>query len=80
MKTFLKSLFSDSGEVSHKRIISIISFLVLIGMVILVMFKYPVNEHLVYVFAGLTGFQSGMTVIDKIINKDSNNTNDIAKG
>lgn len=63
--TWLKNLISNSDEASHKRLISFGSFVVLVGMVILKAFGLPIDSTLIYVFAGLCGGQSILTVIDK---------------
>jgi len=65
MKIFIKNLISNSDEASHKRLIALCSFLVLVLMVIIKAFGYQVDNNLIYVFAGLTGGQSILTVIDK---------------
>lgn len=65
MKKILVQLISSQNDVSHKRIISLLSFLVLIGMLIGSFFKLPVNEPLMYVFAGLSIGQSSLSVAEK---------------
>jgi membrane-associated PAP2 superfamily phosphatase len=68
IKNALKQLLSDSNDISHKRVIAVISFLVLIAMVVIKALGYAVDEHLIYVFASLVGGQSLLTVIDKFSN------------
>ena len=65
MKKFLLNLVSNSNEVSSKRIIGLLSFIVLVVMVAIRAYGREVDEHLIYVFAGLVGGQSILTVIDK---------------
>ncbi len=65
MKLFIKSLLSNTDDVSHKRIISILSFIVLIAMVIIYAAGKQVNDTLIYVFASLCGGQSILSVIEK---------------
>lgn len=67
IKTFLKNMLSDSNSTSHKRIIALSSFLVLVAMVIIKAKGYEVDNNLIYVFAGLTGGQSALSVIEKFI-------------
>lgn len=65
MKTFFTNLIGSSDEASHKRIIALISFLVLIAMVVIKAMGHDVDSDLIYVFAALTGGESVLTVIDK---------------
>ncbi len=69
MKNLIKNLLSSSNDASHKRLIAIGSFLVLVGMVVLKAKSCPVDSTLVYVFAALTGGQSSLSVLEKIINR-----------
>mgnify|MGYP001386749712 CR=1 FL=1 len=66
MKEFLKKLVSISDEVSHKRVISIASFVVLSGMVVAKFFNLTLDLNLIYVFASLAGGESVLTVIDNL--------------
>ncbi len=61
----IKWLVSDSNEVSHKRVIALASFLVLVGMVIVKAKGHPVDDNLIYVFGGLCGGNSILSVIEK---------------
>jgi hypothetical protein len=70
IKDFVKKLISSSDEVSHKRIISILSFLCLVVCLLASMKGKTIDEHLIYVFATLTGGTSALTVIDKIFGKE----------
>ena len=65
MKTFITNLLSNSNDVSHKRLIALISFLVLIVMVIIKAFGYQLDNTLIYVFASMAGGESVLTVIEK---------------
>lgn len=69
MKQFFKNLISGTNELSHKRFIALLSFACLIACLVLNAFKIAVDSNLIYVFAGLAGLSSAMTVIDKIIAK-----------
>lgn len=65
-KTFLKNMLSDNNDVSHKRVISIISFIVLIVLSFFAAYGHQTDEVFIYVFASLTGGESVLTVIEKI--------------
>lgn len=73
MKQFFQKLISSSDDVSHKRIISVVSFCILIIMVVAVFFGAKVHDTLIYVFAALTGGQSVLTVMEKLGKKDERN-------
>ena len=68
MKKWLKDILSTSDEVSHKRLISISSFIVLVLMVALNVFDITITPELIYVFSALCGGNSILTVIDKFKN------------
>ena len=65
MKTFFKNILSNKDDVSHKRIISCLSFFVLVVMVIIYAAGKQINDTLIYVFASLCGGQSILSVIEK---------------
>lgn len=66
MIKYIKRIISSKSDVSHKRILALLSFIVLIGMVIgNVIFKIVVQESLIYTFAGICTGQSTLSVIDK---------------
>ena len=67
MKAFIKNLISNSDDASHKRLIAMGSFLVLVSMVVIKAFGGQIDNTLIYVFASLTGGSSVLTVIDKFI-------------
>ena len=71
---FLQDLFSDSSKISHKRVIAIGSFLALLIMVGLKAFNMPIDNTLIYTFAGMTGAYSTMSLVDKKINNEKNTT------
>ena len=58
-------MLSGSDETSHKRVIALSSFAVLVGITILDAKGYHVNDKLIYVFASLAGGNSILTVIEK---------------
>lgn len=62
---FTKSLISDANDVSHKRVIALLSFLVLVAMVPIKALGYDLDSNLIYVFASLSGGSSLLTVIEK---------------
>jgi len=63
---FIKNMLSGSSDVSHKRVISVIAFTVLIGMVIVNGIQHTTfDNNLIYVFAGLAGGESVLTVIEQ---------------
>ena len=66
---WLKSLISEESEASHKRLISLMSWTVLLGMVVLDCFGITVMKELIYVFAGLTAGNTALTVLEKFISK-----------
>lgn len=65
MKQFIKDMLSYSGRASHKRVIAFTSFLMLVIMVIAKFFNTALDEHLIYVFAGLVAGESGLSILDK---------------
>jgi hypothetical protein len=65
MKKFIKTLMSNSDDVSHKRLIAIISFIVLIVLAVLSAFSHNVDSNFIYLFGSLTGGESLLSVIDK---------------
>ena len=67
--SYIKALLSSSDLASHKRMLAIGSWLVLVVMVLLSAFGHQVDDTLIYVFAGLCGGQSALTVIDKMTGK-----------
>lgn len=67
MKTWIKNLLSNSDEASSKRTIALLSFIVLVGMVVLNAFNIHIDPQLIYVFAGLCGGSSALTVAEKFI-------------
>lgn len=67
IKTFLKNMLSGSNDTSHKRIIALASFLVLVIMVIIKAKGGQVDSNLIYVFAALSGGQSALSVIEKFV-------------
>lgn len=56
----------ESDTVSHKRLISLISFLCLIIFGFLSAFGHSMEGDYVYVFAILTGGESMLTVVEKM--------------
>ncbi len=66
---WLQTLLSNSNDADEKRVIALIAFVVLIGMVVLNAFKIQIDHTLIYVFAGLAGGTSLLTVLDNFIQK-----------
>lgn len=69
MKLGLKELLSDSSNISHKRLISLLSFSVLFILVVASLWGLHINDKILYVFASLTGGQSFLSVIEKFKKK-----------
>lgn len=67
MKIFINKLFSDSSEVSHKRFISLGSFLILLEIVIMDQLGIETDSSLILTFAGLIGVSSSLSVGEKLI-------------
>lgn len=68
MKRFCNML-SNADEISHKRVIAIVSFVVLIILAFMSAYGHNVDETFIWVFASLTGCESLLTVIEKIKRK-----------
>lgn len=67
---WLKTIMSRDDEASHKRLISLGSWIILIGMVVLNCFGIKIMDQLIYVFAGLTAGNTTLTVLEKFIDND----------
>ena len=67
--SYIKTLISSSNDADEKRLISLLSFLVLVVMVIIKAKGGQIDNTLIYVFASLTGGSSVLTVIDKFTGK-----------
>ncbi len=65
MGDFIKNVLSKSDNASHKRLIALGAFVVLVLMVIIKACGFDIDVNLIYVFAALTGGQSLLTVVDK---------------
>jgi len=61
---WLKTLISNSDDADEKRVISLLSFVVLVGMVVLNANGIIIDPKLIYVFASLCGGSSILTVIN----------------
>lgn len=70
MKTFIYDLLSNSESVSHKRTVSMISVLCLILILVCDLCGIKVTEYLTFVFLGMTGYNSSLSVIEKLFNKN----------
>jgi len=71
MKKFWNSLISPTDDVSHKRIIAVLSFVALLVFAGLSAFGHTVDSSFVYLFGSLTGGESVLTVIEKFRNNQS---------
>jgi len=62
----IKGIISSKSDTSHKRVLSIGAFFVLVCMVY-INYKYNIQaqESLIYTFAGICVGESAMSVIDK---------------
>ena len=68
MKKFIedvKKLLSDNNEISHKRVIAITSFIVLVVLAFLSAYGNTTAGEFVWVFASLTGCESVLALIEK---------------
>lgn len=62
---WLRKLLNGGSDVSHKRLISVLSFIVLIGIVVLNCFGIIIQLELIYVFCGLVFGNNALTVFEK---------------
>ena len=62
---WLKELLNGGSDVSHKRLISVLSFTVLIGMVVLNFSGTIIQVELIYVFSGLVLANNTLSVVEK---------------
>lgn len=65
-KKVIEKLLSSS-DVSHKRLISLLSFSCLVAILIMNAFGLQIDSNITYSFLGLCGGQSVLSVIDKFI-------------
>lgn len=65
----LKELLSENSNLSHKRFVSVLSFIVLIVLSFLSAYGHDVNDSFIWVFASLSGAESLLTVLEKINKK-----------
>ncbi|MCT4590519.1 MAG: hypothetical protein N4A71_22015 [Carboxylicivirga sp.] len=65
IKNFIRNMMNGTNDTSHKRVIALLSFLVLVAMVVVKAKGGQVDSSLIYVFAALTGGQSALSVIEK---------------
>ena len=73
MKEFIKDMLSSSNEVSHKRVIALLSWACLVVILIFDLIGIKVSEYIAFIFAGLSGFSSTLTVGDKYLNRFKDN-------
>lgn len=59
--TFLSDTIKSGTEASHKRLVSVASFVLLAILAMLSCFGYNCSSEFVYVFAALAGWQSYLT-------------------
>lgn len=62
----MKRLLSDNNDLSHKRFISLLAFLCLIGALVGNFFGIIVQPDLVYVLGIIVLGQSGFSVFEKL--------------
>jgi len=67
---WITKLLGNSTEVSHKRLISLLSFIVLIGILVLNAYGVTINDNILYVFFALTIGNTTLTMVDKSLNKE----------
>lgn len=80
-KNFLQKMFADgeTNTVSHKRVVSIISIVMLVVLSMLSCFGYSPTTEFIYIFGALTGGESVLTTVEKTtktIKKISGNENE----
>jgi len=74
-REFIIELFSDvNGKISSKRVMAFLSFFVLVGIVILGIFDKHIDSDLKYIFAGLAGGQTVLSIFEKKHLIETNNT------
>lgn len=62
-------MLSNSSDISNKRVIAFLSFICLVVILIFDLIGIKVSEYISFIFAGLSGFSSTLTVGDKYLNK-----------
>ena len=65
MDKWIEKLLSNSNDVSHKRLISVLSFIALIGILVLNVYGVIIADSLIYVFFGLCVGNTTLSVLDK---------------
>lgn len=70
MGNFTERMLNSKDETSHKRVISIASFLILTIILVLNIFGIIISQNLIYVFAGLCAGNTSLTVLEKFIDKN----------
>jgi len=72
-RRFIVEMFSGANDrISHKRVMSFMSFFVLIGIATLDIFDKHIDVNLIYIFAGLAGGSQVLSIFEK---KHKINTN-----
>jgi len=69
MKEFLRNMLSSSSDTSHKRTIAFLSWVCLLVILIFDLIGIKVSEYLTYIFAGLSGFSSTLTLGEEYFKK-----------
>lgn len=69
MGKYIKEMLSGSAETSHKRVISIASFIILIIILGLNIFGIIISPNLIYTFGGLCAGNTSLTVLEKFVDK-----------
>jgi hypothetical protein len=59
----------ETNTVSHKRLVSVISLIMLVVLSLLSAFGYPATTDYIYLFGMLTGGESLLTTVEKATNK-----------
>ncbi len=65
MKKFFKDLLSENNEVSHKRVIALLSFAAILILAFLSAFGHTADQMVLSILAVLAGGESLLTVIEK---------------
>lgn len=65
MKQFILNMLSSSDDISHKRVIAIVSLVVVIVLAFMSAYGHTVDQSFIYLLGSLIGGESALTVIEK---------------
>ena len=74
-RNYIIEMLTDpaTGRISHKRVISVGSFILLCSISIMEYFKPPISLPLLSVLAGLCGGQSVLSLFERMNSNEKNN-------